>query len=95
MSKWCTITVEVNVVNKQRCRVTGGRVKLAIVRDVATLTMSNVECNDTGTYSLILTNDLGQDTVTSSVTIEGGQREKPLDQNRIVFFFIESSVVTV
>ena len=45
--------------------------KLAVVRDVATLTMSNVECDDTGTYSLILTNDLGQDTVTSSVTIEG------------------------
>ena len=49
--------------------------KLDVVRDTATLTISNAECSDTGTYSLILTNALGQDSVTSSVTIEGGQRD--------------------
>ena len=42
-----------------------------IVRDTSTLTINDAQPEDSGRYTLVVENELGRDTCTSSVTVEG------------------------
>ena len=50
---------------------TGGRFKLDLIRDTSILTVTDSQPGDSGKYTLMVENELGCDTCSSSVTIEG------------------------
>lgn len=50
---------------------TADRIKVDIVRDTTTLTINDPQPDDSGIYTLTVTNELGCDQCSSSVTIEG------------------------
>ena len=49
----------------------GGSVRIDVVRDTSCLTMTDVTPADSGRYTVIVENELGRDTCSSSVTVDG------------------------
>jgi len=49
---------------------TGGRLKIDVVRDTTTLTITDAQPDDSGIYTLSVDNELGCDTCSSSLTVE-------------------------
>ncbi len=45
--------------------------RIDVVRDTSTLTLTDVQPEDSGKYTVSVENELGRDTCSSSVTVEG------------------------